>query len=523
MTVGSVQPKINATENPLGVNRNGEYVLLLSSPNPTGLYFTPSIDFDGYIKYARVSSITPKWLSNTSIQLSLWGDSMSTEQTANSGYATALRREFPYLPLYGGGVGGDTSTQIKTRMLADTDKYDNEVFIWAGRNNYASPETVKSDIATMVAAVTSGRYAVLSIFNGNTGTELLGGNSYNIIAQLNADLSALYGDNFIDLRSYIVSQYNPDQVQDVSDFANDLPPTSLRTDYLHLNQYGNHVAAKYLWTWMLERGWRSGGEIVVQPSISIPTRSGTKQWYQEPFANPFGYSNWPARTNLFLNSNTPVTQNITTTAQQYTISVLGTGDVTVSGTAIGTATEGAPLTVTATVGTLTCTVTGTLSRVQVEAGAFASPFNDTASTTVTRAATNLTAPMLALGTQLQLVVIPAATSTAGTLLDDGTNKLSYNGTTLVFTDGVTTLSGVATLTAGTAHTIGVKGLAGDWALSLDTADIDTDVTGSVIAWTPASVNLGRNAADGDHFAGYFPNAAGFSGSDPLWYKTNLGA
>jgi hypothetical protein len=36
----------------------------------------------------------------------------------------------------------------------------------------------------------------------------------------------------------------------------------------------------------------------IQPSISIPTRSGTKKWYQEPFANPFGYSNWPARTNL---------------------------------------------------------------------------------------------------------------------------------------------------------------------------------------------------------------------------------
>jgi hypothetical protein len=35
----------------------------------------------------------------------------------------------------------------------------------------------------------------------------------------------------------------------------------------------------------------------IQPSVSIPTRSGTKQWYQEPFANPFGYSNWPARTN----------------------------------------------------------------------------------------------------------------------------------------------------------------------------------------------------------------------------------
>jgi hypothetical protein len=35
----------------------------------------------------------------------------------------------------------------------------------------------------------------------------------------------------------------------------------------------------------------------IQPSISIPTRSGTKKWYQEPFASNFGYSNWPARTN----------------------------------------------------------------------------------------------------------------------------------------------------------------------------------------------------------------------------------
>ena len=258
----------------------------------------------------------------------------------------------------------------------------------------------------------------------------------------------------------------------------------------------------------------------IQPSVSIPTRSGTKKWYQEPFANPFGYSNWPARTNLFLNSNTPVTQNIATTAQQYTISVLGTGDVTVSGAAAGTATEGAPLTVTATAGTLTCTVTGTLSRVQVEAGAFASPWIETAATTVTRAATNLSNP-LTLAPQLQLVVIPATTGTAGTMLDDGTNKLSYNGTNLIFTDGVTTLSAAATLTAGTAYTIGVKGLAGDWALSLNTVDLDTDATGTVVAW--ATAKLGRNDADGDYFAGYFPNVAGYVGTDVNRYKTTLGA
>jgi hypothetical protein len=160
---------------------------------------------------------------------------------------------------------------------------------------------------------------------------------------------------------------------------------------------------------------------------------------------------------------------------------------------------------------------------QLEEGAFATPpifdpLNDSL-TSITRAATNLTDP-LTLAPQLQLVVIPAATGTAGTLLDDGTNRLSYNGTNLIFTDGVTTLSAAATLTAGTAYTIGVKGLVGDWALSVNGTDIDTD-TGSLVTW--GTVNLGRNAADGDYFAGYFPNCAGYVGTDINWYKTNLGA
>jgi len=256
----------------------------------------------------------------------------------------------------------------------------------------------------------------------------------------------------------------------------------------------------------------------IHPSVSLSTKAGSRKWYTEPFATPFGYSNWPARTNLFLNSNAPVTQNIATTAQAYTVSVLGTGTVTLTGTASGVASAGSPLTVTATAGTLTCTVAGGPSRVQVEAGAFRSPWVETLGATVTRAATNLTDP-LTLAPQLQLVVIPAATSTAGTLMDDGTNKLSYNGTNLIFTDGTTTMSAAATLTAGAAYTIGVKGLAGDWALSVNGADIDTD-TGSLVAWGTAK--LGRNNADGDHFPGYFPNVGGYVGPSATWYKTMIG-
>jgi hypothetical protein len=35
----------------------------------------------------------------------------------------------------------------------------------------------------------------------------------------------------------------------------------------------------------------------LQTTVNIPTKAGTRKWYTEPFDGPFGYSNWPARTN----------------------------------------------------------------------------------------------------------------------------------------------------------------------------------------------------------------------------------
>jgi hypothetical protein len=92
-----------------------------------------------------------------------------------------------------------------------------------------------------------------------------------------------------------------------------------------------------------------------------------------------------ARTNLLLIPATPATQNITTTAQTYTVSMWGTGTCTLSGTATGTltgtgATTRVSLTVTATAGTLTLTFAGTNTNGQFEAGASMSSFipNNTA-------------------------------------------------------------------------------------------------------------------------------------------------
>jgi len=96
-----------------------------------------------------------------------------------------------------------------------------------------------------------------------------------------------------------------------------------------------------------------------------------------------------ARTNLFLNSQAPVTQIITVAnGTAYTVSVYGTASVVLSGAGTGTATQGTDVTFTASTTSLTCTVSGAggaFQNVNVEAGSFSSSPIVTTSTSATRA------------------------------------------------------------------------------------------------------------------------------------------
>jgi len=173
-------------------------------------------------------------------QITAWGDSLSggtpTAWPAQLNLLTALTVNVR-------GVGGNTSTQIKTRFLAEPERWGDITIIWAGRNNWSNPETVKADVATMVANLTTTDYLVLGVTNGAASSEWAGTSGYATMTGLNADLAATYGSRFVDIRKILVNAYNPALPQDVIDFGHDTLPASLRGDAIHLNDAGHIVVA----------------------------------------------------------------------------------------------------------------------------------------------------------------------------------------------------------------------------------------------------------------------------------------
>lgn len=188
------------------------------------------------------------------------------------------------------------------------------------------------------------------------------------------------------------------------------------------------------------------------------------------------------RTNLFLNSEAPVTQDITTIAQDYTVSVWGTGSVTLSGAATGVATQGSPLTVTAAAGTLTCTVAGSLDVVQVEAADENTSFISTVGAPVERARTLFTA----------INPLPAndfAMRFRATLKLDGSSRLFYAGS------AVEDLLTAYVAPDGKLH-LDKKNAPATWAQAQSAAGVIPDSTPVLIGLLHDSTNGFKMFADG---------------------------
>jgi hypothetical protein len=179
--------------------------------------------------------------------------------------------------------------------------------------------------------------------------------------------------------------------------------------------------------------------------------TNTPRWDYDPVSHVLnGMFIEEARTNSVLNSAALVTQSVTVTAVPWTLSFYGTGTITKSGTATGAlvgtgAAQRVSQTFTPTAGSLTLTVTGTVTNAQLEAGAFPTSYIPTVGAAATRATESATMPTSPWYTNpLALSCAVEANSTGTTSpgsvhvqFDDGTQPNRANILTITAGNSVT--------------------------------------------------------------------------------------
>ena len=140
------------------------------------------------------------------------------------------------------------------------------IVIWSGRNNNPQQDgyisTIKADISSMIMFLDeyNKQYLVISVCNGSRQTEGIGSDVYSNIISLNNELHSTFGENYIDLRKYMVEQAIfdaeiPPTNEDLNDIASDCIPTSLRHDNVHFNAIGYKMAGKYIADIIRKKDW----------------------------------------------------------------------------------------------------------------------------------------------------------------------------------------------------------------------------------------------------------------------------
>ena len=127
-------------------------------------------------------------------------------------------------------------TVVGTPTFIPDKPYQNYLPVfWEGRNNLLKtaagpygPTQIEADIAAQVATLPAGsNYLVLSVLNENGPGDRKGGAGYATLMTLDNALAATYGTHYLDVRTLLVNSYNPASPVDVTDYENDMPPTSL--------------------------------------------------------------------------------------------------------------------------------------------------------------------------------------------------------------------------------------------------------------------------------------------------------
>lgn len=185
-------------------------------------------------------------------QINAWGDSFI-------GAGALHKWSQIFGNLYGksmvhNGVGGDTSTQIKDRMILSSTTATDIVIIEAGINNWFDPETIKADIAEMVSTIPHDHYIVSAVIGRNNNADFqIGGSAWTTLVTLNTDLAAIYPNNFVDIRRALTEAYDPNIPAEVTAHNLDITTTRLQDDGLHPTDDGQYAICRAIWDSMVSR------------------------------------------------------------------------------------------------------------------------------------------------------------------------------------------------------------------------------------------------------------------------------
>lgn len=174
-----------------------------------------------------------------------FGDSFTLGIGANSQdcYPDKLSQILNY-PVQNLGWGGQTSTEIANRIIADSAHKNYPTIIWEGYNNYSDSATVIVDVARSVAALGHSKYLIVGVLNTFQPYEYLGGWGYGVIVGINNRLAQVYGTHYVPMRNILVDNYNPSIYLDSVSHSVDAPASTLRWDAKHLNAAGYLVVAQ---------------------------------------------------------------------------------------------------------------------------------------------------------------------------------------------------------------------------------------------------------------------------------------
>jgi hypothetical protein len=175
-----------------------------------------------------------------------YGDSLTNATCCPPNPPLVLQNSFPESIVSNVSHDGYDSTQIKTQLFFPWNKPEDYTIIWAGNNNFYDKATILADISSMTASLSSNKFLILSIVNGDTPSEWQGGTSYALIQADNVALSTTYPNNYIDVRSFLVSKYDVGNATDVVNHSHDVPPYTSRYDFIHYNSTGTNYIGNFV-------------------------------------------------------------------------------------------------------------------------------------------------------------------------------------------------------------------------------------------------------------------------------------